>query len=297
MDPVFTIAHQADVGVSVLHADQAEPDKVDFKIIAAGATGDGVVSGCAVTAQGSPNMTVAVGAGSVAVNAAAAAVSGGNVTIAAANGSNPRFDLIVVNDAGAKSAVTGSAAADPVFPAIPANSVVLAAIYVPAADAAINANQIVDKRVFVPNPGPSSGAFDAKVAKTADESVASSTALQDDNDLVLALGANQIWQVKLVLRAVSASGTPMLKTGFTVPAGATIGGVAIGPNAANTDDSRPVTEAAVLDFLLPATAIFEMVVVTAGTAGNFKLQWAQNTSNATATVMKAGSILLAHRVV
>lgn len=89
----------------------------------------------------------------------------------------------------------------------------------------------------------------------------------------------------------------MLKTGFTVPAGATIGGVAIGPNAANTDDSRPVTEAAVLDFLLPATAIFEMVVVTAGTAGNFKLQWAQNTSNATATVMKAGSILLAHRVV
>lgn len=147
----FTIPNEADA----FHADQAEPDKVDIDILVAGLNGVGVVSGCAVTAQGTPDMTCAVAAG-ITRNAdgTTATVATGNVTITAANATNPRLDLVVVSSSGVKSVTAGTAAASPVFPAIPANSVVLAAVYVPANDTAIAANQITDKRVVLPQPQP-----------------------------------------------------------------------------------------------------------------------------------------------
>lgn len=143
----FTIPNVADA----FHTSQAQIDKVDLDIIVAGINGTGVVSGCAVTAQGSPNMTVAVEAGTVRVGQNVVDVTAGNATITTANGTNPRFDLIVVNNSGTKSVTAGTAAAAPSFPAIPANSVVLAAVYVPASDTTIASNQIVDKRVLINN--------------------------------------------------------------------------------------------------------------------------------------------------
>lgn len=141
----FTIPNAADA----FNANQAEPDKVDIDILVAALQEDGVVFGCAVTAQGVPDMTVAVAAGSVQVGLRQGPVAAGNVTITAADGTNPRFTLIVADSAGVKSAVNGTAAAEPVFPAIPAESVVLAAVYVPAGDTAIQSNQITDKRCVV----------------------------------------------------------------------------------------------------------------------------------------------------
>jgi microcystin-dependent protein len=133
---------------------QAQPDSRDFSaMIAAAFAGTGVVSGCAVTAQGTPNMTVAVAAGSVAVTGTTVAVTGGNVTITTANATNPRFDLICVDNTGTKSAVAGTPAASPVFPD-PAGKVVLAAVRVPAAASAINAAKIVDKRLAPVIPPP-----------------------------------------------------------------------------------------------------------------------------------------------
>jgi hypothetical protein len=132
--------------------DQAEPDSVDIDILTAGHVGTGVITGCAVTAQGSPDMTVAVAVGTVIVADVPAAVSAGNVTITAAHSTLPRKDIVVVSNAGVKSATAGTAATQPLKPAIPANSVVLAEVYVPAADAAINANQITDKRVVLTIP-------------------------------------------------------------------------------------------------------------------------------------------------
>jgi hypothetical protein len=131
---------------------QGDPDKGDIDILVAGLARTGVVSGCAVTAQGVPDMTLAVAAGTVIFGTAFASVTAGNVTVSAADATNPRFDLVVVDTTGAKSVVAGIAAASPAFPTIPANRVVLAAVYVPAADTAIAANQIVDKRVLVQLP-------------------------------------------------------------------------------------------------------------------------------------------------
>lgn len=152
---------------------QAKIDSVDFAIIQAGFARTGVVSGCAVTAQGSPDMTVAVAAGLIIVDGLIVTVASGNVTITTADATNPRFDLITVNNSGTKARTGGTAAANPEFPAIPANSVVLAAVYVPANDTAINTNQIVDKRVTVSPHGAilASKTSDTTVSNTTTETI------------------------------------------------------------------------------------------------------------------------------
>ncbi len=147
----FTIPNEDDVAYEA----QAKLDAGDFAILVAGIARTGVVSGCAVTAQGTPNMTVAVAAGEAAVGGVSVTVAAGNVTITPADASDPRFDLVVVNAAGVKSAVAGTprtvgvGLAGPEYPAIPANSVVLATVYVPAAAVAITSGLITDKRVTV----------------------------------------------------------------------------------------------------------------------------------------------------
>jgi hypothetical protein len=143
---VFTIPNLADAGYPA----QAELDKVDLDIVTAGSAGNGVVStGCAVTAQGTPDMTVAVAAGTALFAHAEVAISGGNVTITAADATYPRFDLVAATIGGTRVAVAGTAALHPVFPAIPADRVVLAAVYVPAGATTITTARIVDKRVRV----------------------------------------------------------------------------------------------------------------------------------------------------
>src|SRR5574341_297277 len=160
----FTIPNVSDAS----HLDQAEPDSVDFGILEAGIQGDGVISGCAVTAQATPDMTVAVASGSVRIGGTTATVTAGNLTIGAASATNPRFDLIAVDNTGTKSVAAGVAAGNPVFPSIPANSVILAAVYVPANDTAINSTQITDKRVFTPNSAFWSWSTTAELADVAE---------------------------------------------------------------------------------------------------------------------------------
>lgn len=145
----YTIPNEADAG----YPDQAEPDSRDFSdIVAAGFNLTGVASGCAVTAQGSPDMTVAVASGVVYVGGTKATVSSGNLTIDAADATNARFDLICAASNGTKSVVAGTPSSNPVFPD-PSGKAVLAAVYVPAAVTTISSARIVDKRVIV-NPWP-----------------------------------------------------------------------------------------------------------------------------------------------
>lgn len=158
----FTIPNESDA----FNADQAEPDKVDIDILVAGLNGNGVVAGCAVAAQGVPDMTCAVASGTIRnADGTTATVVAGNVTITAADATNPRFDLVVVSSAGVKSVVTGTASASPVFPTIPAASVVLASVYVPAGGTAIVQGQITDKRVMVGRPPALAFVYLATIAR------------------------------------------------------------------------------------------------------------------------------------
>lgn len=118
-------------------------------VLIAGVTGvDCVLSGGAVTAQGSPNMTVAVAKAGVLANSVLRAVAANaSVAISAADGTHPRIDLVVITSAGAIAVRTGTPAAAPKPPARSANDVVLASVFVPASDTTIASNQITDLRV------------------------------------------------------------------------------------------------------------------------------------------------------
>jgi hypothetical protein len=105
-----------------------------------------VLSGCTVT--GSAGMTPAVAKGAVLSNGTLFAVAASDVTIGAADATNPRIDLIVVTPAGALAVRAGTAAAAPKPPVRTANDVVLAAVYVPAGDTSIETTKITDMRVL-----------------------------------------------------------------------------------------------------------------------------------------------------
>jgi len=124
------------------------------------ATGD-----LAVTANGTPNMSVNVAAGEAVVHGSENTAQGSyyvrndatlNLSIAASDPTNPRNDLVVakVQDAaysGATNAwslavVTGTPAASPADPATPANAIVLARVRVDAAVTSVVAGKITDLR-------------------------------------------------------------------------------------------------------------------------------------------------------
>lgn len=115
--------------------------------------------------SGTPNMSVDVAEGTAFIAGSQSSYQGTyfvdnrgvtNLTIAAANATNPRRDLIVakVEDAfysGATNAwslavVTGTAAASPSDPAVPSNAIVLARVTVAAAATSITNAEITDLR-------------------------------------------------------------------------------------------------------------------------------------------------------
>lgn len=136
------------------------------------------------------------------------------------------------------------------------------------------------------------------VPKTADETVNNSTVLQNDDHLLLAMGANEIWVCRLVI-IYNSSAVADIKGICTLPVGATSpggvlwrnsGGYAWASNPALTEWAADGTAANVI-------VIWHFVVINAGNAGNIQFQWAQNTGEATDTKVLAGSCLIADKIV
>lgn len=143
----FTIPNEADA----FHAHQSEVDKVDLDILAQGFQGNGVISGLDIIQDTGSNMNVKTNTAGTAIVSGVVRKLAANVTatIGTAHGTHPRFDLVCITDSDTLVVVAGTAAAAPVFPAIPADRTVLAAVYVPANDTAITTAQVIDKRVIV----------------------------------------------------------------------------------------------------------------------------------------------------
>ena len=133
------------------HLRQAGIYRADIDALAIGMAGDGVLSGLGVSQQSTPNMTVAVAAGMIRIGGYFCFVSAASPTITTADATLDRIDLVTVDWNGAVSVQAGTPAAKPVSPVIPANSISLAQVYVPAADAAIGNAQIYDKRPIIPD--------------------------------------------------------------------------------------------------------------------------------------------------
>lgn len=131
-------------------AAQSEPDSGDFTILESANAGIGVASGLACTpAASGSTLGVAVAAGVAYIGKIQVPVVGATVTPGAASGSNPRIDLVTVDATGTLAIVAGTAAANPVFPAIPANKAVLCTVWIPTSATSITTANISDKRQFV----------------------------------------------------------------------------------------------------------------------------------------------------
>jgi hypothetical protein len=152
--------------------------------------------------------------------------------------------------------------------------------------------------------------FRSFVRKTADESVTSSTTLQNDNELLLAVSANCTYAFRVWLLATDATDVNGdIKFAFTFPTGAVCHFSGRGPHTLlasgafgdgeyigrNTATSGSTVASYGLSTSVIGIEITGLLIVSS-TAGNLQLQWAQNASDANATTVQAGSFMTLDRV-
>lgn len=93
-------------------------------------TGYGIISGCMPTISGL-NVTVAAGVVHLA-DGTRKEIAQTNITLDNADSSNPRIDLVYIDSTGTVAKITGTAAASPSAPALPANGISVAQVSVAA---------------------------------------------------------------------------------------------------------------------------------------------------------------------
>ena len=140
-------------------------------------------------------------------------------------------------------------------------------------------------------------------SKAAAESVTNSTTLQDDDDLQFTIVANGVYLFMAVVNATSVSANPDWKYLWVEPDGTfELTAEDWTTSSATIINDTGVNEAtAAANIVVAANATisarFIGVIKAGGTGGTFKLQWSQNTLDATnAITVEAGSSLIAIRV-
>ena len=151
------------------------------------------------------------------------------------------------------------------------------------------------------------------VSKTADEIVNNSTTLQNDDHLLLAIGANEVWLIDFYLLCnATSSATPDIKFGWAYPTGCSIrwGPAGAGNNTLTTtwgftntagySNSFSETGVSYQGLAYPPNdqgAIHLIaLVINGGTAGNVNLQWAQSTATVEDIKVQTNSCLIAHKI-
>lgn len=143
------------------------------------------------------------------------------------------------------------------------------------------------------------------VTKASDTSRTSNTTLAADPELVLAIAANALYDFSCYINYEgAATGAGDLKWNFTVPAGATLryqsvsvntvgtlSPLLIGPTWTGSSTNSAGTNGAGNAMSLVMTGQLD----TAGTSGSITLQWAQNASSATSTIVHTQSQLRLQR--
>ena len=144
--------------------------------------------------------------------------------------------------------------------------------------------------------------------KATTEPLTSSTTLQNDDDLVLTVEADATYEMDLKLFHDSdATVAGDIKIGWVGPSGATMNWGVHGANtsiASSTNvggvnmQTRVIGEVAAFGGgdSSGTVALAFGVLATSSTAGTMQLQWAQETSHAVATNVRAGSLLKLRRI-
>jgi len=113
-----------------------------------------VLNGCAVDDGGTNDMSVDVASGEIRIGGEDYSVSSQPVTLDAADGSEDRYDLVVVGTDGNAETVTGTPSPTPQAPSIPANHALLAIVEVRAGVSELSNADINDARGVVANRDP-----------------------------------------------------------------------------------------------------------------------------------------------
>jgi len=140
------------------------------------------------------------------------------------------------------------------------------------------------------------------VVKPTSESVTSSTTLQNDDHLVLAVAANASYEFSCQLFYIAAAGGD-IKWTWSVPAGSAItyqalhnegGGVGLSNACLAYGDTDVITAAGGGS---PVECVrMTGTLNTSSTTGNVQLRWAQNASSGTATQVRGNSSLILRRI-
>lgn len=141
----------------------------------------------------------------------------------------------------------------------------------------------------------SGGPLTAK--KTSDETVSSSTTLQNDDELFIALEANKTYAFEFFLLVLT-NAAPDFKWAITGPSGATgrvLGDAVTGDTLFQTQ-ALGTSVAATLFASSTGGLVLHGTITTSATPGNLQLQWAQNTSSAISTTVESGSYLIVHEL-
>ena len=136
--------------------------------------------------------------------------------------------------------------------------------------------------------------YHVAIMKASDETVNNSTTLQNDNDFLFTVAANDKWAVEMTLY-LSTGATPDWKANWTKPASTTITHT-LAYNTSGTFQDWRTTDLVVASSgsTLEQVHVYALVLV-AGTAGTVQFQWAQNTLDVSNTIVKAGSYMIATR--
>ena len=133
------------------------------------------------------------------------------------------------------------------------------------------------------------------VIKTSDETVNNSTTLQDDDELLIAVGANETWIFNVL--AFFDSGTiPDIKFSFSGPTGATALWSYIDSGSNVTKAMGEISYRAGGGAGYKRACHIKAVFWIGANAGDIKLRWAQNTGDASNTKVLTGSNIIATRL-
>ena len=148
---------------------------------------------------------------------------------------------------------------------------------------------------------------DLFVAKGADESVSNQTR-QNDDELALTVAASAEYYGMLVAVYTGGNAAGDIQFAFTFPTGAACHFAGPGPHngiaSGSAADGEWIARLGVtsgvtnIPYGASATGLVATVnvhLITGANAGTLQLQWAQQTTNATATVLKAGSYMWLRR--
>lgn len=136
------------------------------------------------------------------------------------------------------------------------------------------------------------------VRKTANETVNNSNVFQNDDHLVWAVSANEVWLIQLFL-LVDAKTASRFKYTFTIPAAATLNGLLWSADS-NSEyiygDDLTASKTLTIGTAVIRCLNIQCLYVGGANAGNIQLQWAQINAVAEDTKLLTNSFLLCRKI-